>query len=54
MWLPARTASLTRARCCNVSAVRTASLTWTGCCIAGASRSKLVLAAWSRRVERAW
>ena len=52
MWLLARTASRTWARCCNARAVRIASRTWTGCCIAGASGSKLE--AWLRRVERAW
>ena len=53
MWLLARTVSCTWARCCNASAVRTASRMWTGCCIVEASRSKLVVAAWSHRVERA-
>ena len=52
MWLLARTASRTWARCCNAGAVRTASRTWTGCCVARASWLMLVLAAWSRRVER--
>ena len=54
MWLLARTASRTWARCCNGRAVRTASRTWTGCCIARVSWSKSVLAARSRRVKRAW
>ena len=54
MWLLVRTASRTWARCCNARAVRTASRTWTGCPFAGVSWSKLVLAAWSHRVERAW
>ena len=54
MWLLTRTASRTWARCCNARAVRTASRMWTGCRIAGALWSKSVLAAWSRRVERAW
>ena len=41
------------ASCCNARAVHTASRTRAGCWIAGASWSKLVLAVWSRRVERA-
>ena len=54
MWLLTRTASRMWARYCNARRVRTGSCTWTGCCIVGESWSKLVLAAWSRRVERAW
>ena len=54
MKLLARTASRTWARCCNAKAVCTASRTRTSCCIAGASWSKSVLAAWSRRVKWAW
>ena len=54
MWLLARSASRTWARCSSARAVRTVSRTWTGCRIAGVSWSKLVLTAWSRRVERAW
>ena len=54
MWLLACTASRTWARCCNARAVHTASRVWAGSCIAGVLWSKLILAAWSRRVERAW
>ena len=54
MSLLARTASRTWAKYYNARAVRRASRTWTGCCIAGASWSKVVVAAWSCRVERAW